>query len=549
MTPIKADNLKRVVDFQSSVTEPGHDLIASFVDLLRCPFCGGKFNADGTGQNTDELEYGVLSCYCASYPVVAGIPVLKKGVVGAGGETADDVIKLIQAGRNRDALLTLLMPPPPSGAEFAPSWMQKLRSVRGIGRLKTVVGRRGVRHWKEEGESLFTGSRNDTNITQLFDFYFRHMGVYGCNNYTYFSYRLGQPRYLVALSLASMIREPVKPVLDLGCGFGNITRFLVRHAEGQPVVGIDQNFFSLYVAKNYLATGGRYICAMGDISLPLLDGSCSVAFCSDAFQLFLHQANCIRELKRVTRDSGMIIVASVRNALVKKDLYGSSIVPCLPPEGYRELVADMPHRLVSNNAIIDQYVKKEGPCLTNQANAGELNTVQWMSLVASYRSEALHDQPDFQDWPNLDGEHLGLNPIYREESKDQSGNVQLRRVFPSDWHEQEDSSHRPDFLPERVTISPEGFANIAQERRTPEIEKLVAQEVAIGIPEPYLKANRAAGWTRALSVLIFLMLVHGVTTSSATTQRYLSARRAASSLYRFHMGCFKTYMGAAGANC
>ena len=82
-------------------------------------------------QPVASSEYTVLSCDCGRYPVVAGIPILKKGVIGRPHQTADQVISLIEAGRSQEALISLLMPPSPARAALAPAWMQGWPSVRG----------------------------------------------------------------------------------------------------------------------------------------------------------------------------------------------------------------------------------------------------------------------------------------------------------------------------------------------------------------------------------------------------------------------------------
>src|SRR5215510_13787237 len=98
---------------------------------LRCPFCGGNFNVSDTTRITDEPAYNVLTCYCGQYPVVAGIPILKKGVIGSDGQHANEVIALIKAGKHLEALFSLLSPPSPM---LAPDWMNALPRVRGIPR-------------------------------------------------------------------------------------------------------------------------------------------------------------------------------------------------------------------------------------------------------------------------------------------------------------------------------------------------------------------------------------------------------------------------------
>jgi ubiquinone/menaquinone biosynthesis C-methylase UbiE/uncharacterized protein YbaR (Trm112 family) len=464
-------------------------MIESLLELLRCPFCCGSFSLDVTNEAALNLGYYSLACHCGRYPVLAGIPVLKRGTISSYGHTAEALIAMIEAGRHRDALVSLLMPPPPARAEFAPEWIQALPSFRGMGRVKGLFGQSGLRSWMERGESLLMSATDQRTITEFLDFYFGHMGVYGSNNYTYFSFRLGQPRFLVALSLASVVRQPKKAILDLACGFGNVTRFLLRQAEGATVVGVDQNFFSLYVAKTWLAPGAHYVCATADISLPLADNSCSLTFCSDAFQLFMHQATCIRELKRLCGEEGVIALASVRNALVKKDLYSGSILPAQPPEGYLTMVADVSHRLIPDSAILDKYLKKEGPPLAAQPKAEDLRGVQWMSLIASRRSDVFRDHERFEEWPHIRGEHLGLNPRYKTDGLNAGGGLRLRRVFPSAWYEQENTTDNPNYLPESLSIGLQTVENLKGQIHTPDIERLIEQGVVLGVPTPYLDSN------------------------------------------------------------
>jgi hypothetical protein len=56
-------------------------------DALRCPYCFGTFTVTHGTTPVEDWEYAVLSCYCEQYPVVAGIPVIRKGILGAKGET------------------------------------------------------------------------------------------------------------------------------------------------------------------------------------------------------------------------------------------------------------------------------------------------------------------------------------------------------------------------------------------------------------------------------------------------------------------------------
>src|SRR5262245_49347485 len=133
----------------------------SILNLFCCSFCGGSLNSIAVDQTGDELEYGFLDCHCGRYPIVAGIPILKKGVIGNTGQGADEVIKMIEAGQQREALLAVLRPPPPTTATQAPDSVQALRK------------------WQEQAEATFLNPENQMTVCDLLDFYFRRSGGMG----------------------------------------------------------------------------------------------------------------------------------------------------------------------------------------------------------------------------------------------------------------------------------------------------------------------------------------------------------------------------------
>jgi ubiquinone/menaquinone biosynthesis C-methylase UbiE len=440
---------------------------------LRCPFCGGSFSASGGDRHVEGSAYDVLTCYCGHYPVVAGIPILKRDTTG----TLDKVIALIEAGRHHEALFALVAPTSPA---LAPTWIRSLPAAAWSRRLKRLMHQRVLRSWQERAEVLLTDQDGRGTACDLFDFYFRNRNVYN-----YFAFRFGQPRHLVALSFISTIHQTKKPILDLACGAGHITYHLVQQAKGQPVIGVDELFFELYVAKHWFAPEAKYICCAADTSLPFPDGTFSVAFCSDAFHYFVSKATSIRELKRLTQDDGLIMLVTVRNMLVKNRRGGGLK---LPPEGYQALVADMPHRCVANSAVLDRYLQKYGPPLARSAGREALAHEPHLSLVAAHDQEVFQDYGPFVNWPHAEG-HLSLNPLYAVERREGSGNVCLRRTFPSAIYEEEHAECK-EYLPEIVEIQSEILADLAQGKRTPEVKKLIEQYVVLGMPERY----RWRGW-------------------------------------------------------
>ena len=449
----------------------------SLLNLLCCPFCSGTLSPSGSEP---ELEYGVLSCYCSRFPVVAGIPILKTGKIGSSGKTSEEVIGLIEKGQNEAALFSLLTPsdlPPPT-------WIRSLPSIRGVNRVKNFFWERSARAWQEQASTLL--AKDKATACDLIDHYF---SIYKSNLVRdYFAFRFGNGRYLVGLSFAATLaKQPDKAVLDFACGCGHQTSGLVQHAGGRPVVGVDQSFFGLYVAKRWIAPGAEYVCCAGHTALPFPDGAFSAVFCSDAFQYFLSKATSTRELKRLTQDEGIIVLFWVRNGLLEHPYTGLA----LPPAGYQALVADMPHRLVADSEVLVRYLQKQGPPLANSAGIESLANEPVLSIVASHRPEALVDYDTFQDWPHAQG-RLDLNPLYVKETKNGNGSVLLRRSFPSPQYEDLNQECK-SYLPPSVDVTESIWTDLANGKHTKEIEALVEQCVLLAIPERYGNPNASAG--------------------------------------------------------
>jgi ubiquinone/menaquinone biosynthesis C-methylase UbiE/uncharacterized protein YbaR (Trm112 family) len=452
----------------------------SWLGSLHCPFCGGDFEVLEAGQLGNSEGYTVLNCFCGSYPVVAGIPILMKGKIGHPALSIEEVTRLVKNGEHRKALFSLLVHQP-TAPRLAPSWLQNLPSVKGMNRLKRWIHNRKLRRWQAQAEELLTSRWNQITACDLFDFYFRSC-LHDKRGYEYFAFRFGQPRHLVAMALATLIQRPSKPILDLGCGFGQITRSLVSRSKEQGVIGLDHNFFALYVAKNRIAPEAEYICCEADKSLPFADGAFSFIFCSNSFHFFQNKQNCVWEIKRLAGNHGVILLVSVRNGCIQHETYGTP----LPPAGYRSLLADMPHlRMVADSQVLDQYLQKQGPQLARSTGDELLTDERLLSIVASHKSEVFLDHDCFEDWPHAEG-ILNRNPLYIEGESDEFGNLMLVRRFPSAFYEW-DHADCKKYLPEKVWISSNALTYLKQgKRRTPELEKLIEQCVVLGMPEHYL---------------------------------------------------------------
>jgi ubiquinone/menaquinone biosynthesis C-methylase UbiE len=408
---------------------------------------------------------------------VAGIPVLKKGNIGSAGQSSEEVIALIENGRQSQALFSLVTPP---GLPPSPSWIRSLPSMTGINRFKNFAWQRSVRQWQEQAAALL--GDEEATACDLLDLYFSRNKNKIVRDY--FAFRFGNGRYLVGLSFAaSLAHQPDRALLDLACGCGHLTRGLVQQASDRPVIGVDDSFFGLYVAKRWTAPQAEYVCCAADSSLPFPDGTFSAAFCSDAFHYFVDKPTSTQELKRLTRDHGTIVLLWVRNGLLEHPYKGLA----LPPAGYQALVDDMPNRLVADSEVLARYLQNQGPALARPEKPESLAQEPVLSIVASHRQEALVDYGTFEDWPHARG-RLDLNPLYVKEPRNGDGSVSLRRRFPSPLYEQLNEECK-SYLPASVDVNETMWTDLANGNQTEKIEALVRQCVLLAIPERYGSPN------------------------------------------------------------
>jgi ubiquinone/menaquinone biosynthesis C-methylase UbiE len=112
--------------------------------------------------------------------------------------------------------------------------------------------------------------------------------------------------------LRALRAEPCARVLDIGCGTGRLAERLV--AERVPsVVGCDFSAGMLAQAAERLASAGsRVALARGDATrLPFADATFDAAVSTEAFHWFPDQAAALRELRRVLRPGGRVLLALV----------------------------------------------------------------------------------------------------------------------------------------------------------------------------------------------------------------------------------------------
>jgi SAM-dependent methyltransferase/uncharacterized protein YbaR (Trm112 family) len=457
-------------------------LPARLLAALRCPICREPLTfSEAQHQPEGAGAYGVLLCSTHVYPVIDGIPVLRDGRVSVQdhmsdreevvGPTVAELADTVQGPRPTEALVDLLAFPPslPLGLEQLP--VLRLPLTRGPGNRAMVAARR-----KKVRALLATPSAEQTAQDWFELGYLRSRNV-NRELYPYFLLRFGQPRYLASLSLATLLPTDGRPVLDLACGFGHLMHHMSTRANPVPTVGVDRNFFQLWVARRWIAPNADYVCADAAAPLPFADDAFGAAVCTDAFHLFPNQRACLAELRRC---GGFVVIDRAGNGLLEPHDVESELYPA----GYVDLLDGAPFRMIGQRELVADYLAGRGPALHRQRPIEEFAEEKWLSIVIDPTESAFTDHPDFTTAPHAEG-RLGVNPIYRIERGDDE--VRLLFEFPSTWYAFENADMLA-YHSAGIRLSSREFAAARAGERGDRTDDLVRRFVLIGMPERYARS-------------------------------------------------------------
>lgn len=451
----------------------------SLKSIIRCPFCGGSYAESDFKVVEDQNGYGLLNCYCGTIPVVAGIPIMGIGLATSKNISLQHLINLIEQSKFEQALFDLIVPRPPEYPSLAHSMLKHLPEIKGFRKIKKISHNVNKNIWRENVQELLLHPPVNVKARDFFDIHFLKSGSGWTEAYYYFTYRFGQPRHLAALAFASLIEDPKGPVLDVGSGFGHVTWHLLTRAGNQPVIGVDNDFFALYVAKKNIAPDAHYICCDVNFGLPFQDNVFSFVFFADSFHYIKNKDVSIYESKRVIFPDGAVLVTSSRNRLIANPYIGYAI----PPNGYTELLKKNNYCILSNDSVIDRYIDKFKPDTSVSTPLEELKSKTLLSFVISDNTEYYRDHGKLESWPHAGG-RLTLNPLYEIYKNGGTDLVYLKRKFPTSFYE-EDHPEYKRYLPESVMIPSSILSDLPDVENVPEYEDLLRRCVLIGVPDNY----------------------------------------------------------------
>ena len=263
-------------------------MIAAHLERMRCPACFGDLAvASVVRGDGDAIEFGLVRCRCASYPVIDGILLLGRRDTGA-------FVPLLAKG-DVAGLVALLAEKRWAGGWFTPvdiEWGPQDVLERAPATLFAAADR--IREVASEGPLLV--------VREVL---------------SHFKYFHATPKYLAALALIEVLRRQApRHVIDLGSGAGHLGELALRHVQAETVYLVDVTGRSLLLARWMFPDPARCACVRVDANqpLPFKDGAVDAVISADAIHYMESKAALFRELGRVVRRDGSLLLTHLHNA-------------------------------------------------------------------------------------------------------------------------------------------------------------------------------------------------------------------------------------------
>src|SRR5580765_996037 len=344
----------------------------SMLDVLRCPFCGGRLELVTSlfhRREGDEIEDGILGCHCCIFPIVSGIPMLH---LQPHATVARDQIQAGQPALPR----------------------------------RTMLGLDDDRQSAAFEDAAASGSVTYRDLVDALG-----PGFEG----GYFLYRFTDPTYIVADAVVRAIAGTVLAgggrAVDICGGSGHLTRALLGLSPQPPVLA-DLYFAKVWLARRFTAPGCEAVCCDGNAPMPFARGAFRFAMCVDAFMYIWTKRQFVADLTRLIDgpgEPGAAIIGHTHNELVWCPSHGQP----LSPAGYRDLFETIEPRIFGEAGLFTDVVKGGPLDLSRRDSEETVEQDPALTIVASRREDVFRPHP--LDRPADPLGELRVNPLYAAE--------------------------------------------------------------------------------------------------------------------------------------
>jgi len=451
----------------------------ALIESLRCPYCdSGLRPVAEVAACESGIEHGVLRCDCYEYPIVRGIPVLRR--IGPAWSCENQAVDRL---RGND----------PVGAH---EWLLGAGRAPGLPgptpRQRTLV-RGTAQRWLNRARRMILAAP-DTGERDQDDF--RAALVKGRPKpyADYLYHRFANPSILAAIPALAILgdhcrRSGRQRLLELLCGIGHLSAAADVVCPSAEIVMTDVDYTNLAIARRFVTPGTVAICLDAEMPLPFGDDAFDGLYCLDGLHYVGSKTRLLGEVDRVVTGDGAWVFAHMHNADGTNRAAG---IP-LSARGYASRFAFAEHRLVPERGLLDQ-VRRDGfvdltappdPAAVKACNALILFGARDGSLWRRHErfDEALARRPD----------RLWFNPLYVLERT--AGGVVATARWPSEELRAECTADGP-LLPESIDLSDRLVDEIAAAGRhvspSDELRELVRSFVLVSLPEHYPRATLPA---------------------------------------------------------
>ena len=407
----------------------------STLDILRCPYCGGRLALVDSmfhRRDGDRLVDGILGCHCCIFPLVDGIPVLHLHPSSIAAR------EQIEAGHPDLARRTMI------GIE------------------------------SERDAEAFEAAAASPDAT-----YRETVDAIGPNfEGGYFLYRFTDPTFVVADALVRAVAGTVLQgggrAIDICGGSGHLTRTLLELSAVPPVLA-DLYFAKIWLARRFTAPDCEPVCCDGNAPMPFAAGAFRFAMCTDAFMYIWTKRQFVGEMERLVGAAGAVLIGHTHNERTWSPSHGQP----LSPEGYADLFETIEPRLFGEGNLFADVVAGGPLDLTRRDDRETLDASPALTIVASRHPGVFARHPLEQ--PAVTGE-LRINPLYTQQAEGE--HLRLTLAFPNEEYAEEYGACL-QYLPETLTLERSIVASLAAGRVSDEMIDLRRRKVIVDLPKRY----------------------------------------------------------------
>ena len=414
------------------------------LDLLRCPYCGGRLELVTSMFHRcegDEIRDAILGCHCCIFPVVAGIPVLHLR------PDATAARHQVEAAEPDRALRTMV------GLEDG--------SLAARFEAAVLSGRSTYKDIVEALGPTFEGG--------------------------YFLYRFSDPTYVVAHAVVRAVAGTVlhgsRRAVDVCGGSGHLTRSLLDLSAPAPVIA-DLYFAKAWLARRFMAPGCEAVCCDGNAPFPFARGAFGLAMCSDAFQYIWTKRQFVGEMERLVDparaaggEEGAVLINHTHNQLAWSPSHGQP----LSPAGYRDLFEMIEPRIFAEAGLLEDVVSGGSLDLSRRDPDATLDADPALTIVATRHAGVFRTHR--VDTPPGPRGTFRINPLYHVERDGLRLRLHLR--FPSADYEDEYGACRR-YLPDETEVDLAAWEALAAGAPAAgDLAELIRRRVILDLPKSY----------------------------------------------------------------